>query len=95
MMPFPFSKSEDKNIPNQNLMKDAGVSIGLFEDLYVHAKIIIVDDKVMYVGSGNFYTSSIDQTRELGIIIKNASQIKALKAVFEKDWQHSKINQDR
>jgi phosphatidylserine/phosphatidylglycerophosphate/cardiolipin synthase-like enzyme len=95
MMPFPFNKSEDKNIPNQNLMKEAGASIGLFEALYVHAKIVIVDDKVMYVGSGNFYTASIDQTRELGIMIKNTAQIKALKAVFEKDWQRSEINQDR
>jgi phosphatidylserine/phosphatidylglycerophosphate/cardiolipin synthase-like enzyme len=90
MMPFPFGKDKgDQNIPNQNLMKKAGVEVGLFDKLYVHAKIVIVDNKTMYVGSGNFYGPAIDQTRELGILIENQTQIKLIKNQFEKDWAQS------
>ena len=95
MMPFPFGKNKDANIPNQNYMKKAGVDIGLLEKLYVHAKVIIVDNKSMYIGSGNFYTPAIDQTRELGVLITNLQQIKQVKDQFEHDWQQSKINMDR
>ena len=92
MMPFPFGKDkEDPNIPNQNLMKKAEVQIALFDQLYVHAKIIIVDEKIMYLGSGNFYSPAIDQTRELGILIENQTQIKQIKEQFEKDWAQSTI----
>ncbi|WP_232224316.1 phospholipase D-like domain-containing protein [Candidatus Paracaedibacter symbiosus] len=95
MMPFPFGKEIDRNIPNQNLMKEAGVDIGLFEKLYVHAKIIIVDGKEMYLGSGNFYTPAIDGTRELGILIENPEQIAIVEDQFEKDWAQATINPDR
>lgn len=96
MMPFPFGKDKgDPNIPNQNLMKKAGVDIGLFDKLYVHAKIIIIDRKIMYVGSGNFYGPAIDQTRELGILIENPEQIKLTRDQFEEDWSQSIINADR
>lgn len=95
MMPFPFGNKEDPNIPNQNLMKIAGARIGLLDKLYVHAKVVIVDDSIMYVGSGNFYTPSLDQTRELGILTQNLEQIQTVKKVFEKDWRKSVINLSR
>lgn len=91
MMPFPFSKTEDKNIPNQTLMTEAGVKVGLNTQYYIHAKVIIVDGKEMYIGSGNFYTPSLDQTRELGILIHDLEQIQIVADVFEEDWKKSTL----
>lgn len=95
MMPFPFGKDKDANIPNQILMRQAGVDIGLNDKLYIHAKIIIVDGKEMYLGSGNFYEPAIDQTRELGVLMTNSKQIQVVRDQFENDWKESKINPER
>lgn len=92
MMPFPFGMKNDPNIPNQNLMISAGANVGLTNRYYMHAKVVIVDGKKMYVGSGNFYTPTLDQARELGIITENPDHIKRVQAVFESDWKSATIN---
>ncbi len=89
MMPFPFSKKEDKNIPNQTLLTEAGAEVVLNSDLYIHAKILIIDGKVMYLGSGNFYPSAIDQTRELGILLTDPKAIGTVLETFQQDWEKS------
>lgn len=90
MMPFPFSKSEDKNTPNQNLIQEAGGKIYLHTHHYIHAKVMIIDaedveNRLMYIGSCNFYTPSLDQTRELGLLSADDEQIKQVNAVFDCD----------
>ena len=91
MMPFPFSKTKDNNVPNQELMGQAGAQVGLNTSNYIHAKVMIVDGKTMYVGSCNFYTPSLDQTRELGLLTQEAPTIEKVRAVFEHDWAKSRI----
>lgn len=90
MTESPFG-GEDKNIPNQTLMAEAGVKVMLCDPTYkyIHAKVMIADGE-MYIGSCNFYTSSIDQTRELGVLSRNPSQVEVVLKVFEEDWQHSR-----
>jgi len=39
--------------------------------LYIHAKVIIADDKTVYIGSENFSKQSLRYNRELGIITGN------------------------
>lgn len=90
MMPFPFNKSEDKNTPNQNLIRDAGGKVYLHTHHYMHAKVMIIDTEdaenhLMYIGSCNFYTPSLDQTRELGVLTADIEQIKQVNSVFEGD----------
>ncbi|MBM3468164.1 MAG: hypothetical protein FJX71_01875 [Alphaproteobacteria bacterium] len=85
MMPFPFSKKEDKNIPNQDLIRNAGGKVYLHLRHYMHAKAMIIDDQIMYVGSCNFYPPSLDQTRELGLLTSSREQIEEVTTIFEKD----------
>ncbi len=89
MPPFPFSRTVDGNIPNQTLITQAGAKVVLNTKIYIHAKVMIVDDKEMYVGSCNMYSPSIDQTRELGIIIDTPKPIKTVLETFQKDWEES------
>jgi cardiolipin synthase len=90
MMPFPFGKTEDKNIPNQKLIQVAGGKVYLHTYHYMHAKVMIIDgdyadNRLMYIGSCNFYTPSLDQTRELGVLTTDGEQIRQVNAVFESD----------
>lgn len=91
MTPYPFNKSKDSNLPNQELLKKAGAKVALNTKTYIHAKIMIVDNKEMYIGSTNFYTPSLDQARELGIAVDNYKSIRAVIETFEKDWKEAAV----
>jgi len=53
---------------------------------YVHAKAMLIDDTYLYIGSINFSDNSMDQNRELGIIVTNRSAIDMFKKQFVQDW---------
>lgn len=71
-------------------IKHGGVSVREDSKLYMHAKIIIVDGKKAFVGSENISTQSLDENRELGIIISDNDVLNTLQQTFEKDWSQSK-----
>lgn len=52
---------------------------------YVHAKTMLIDDKYLYVGSVNFSANSMDDNRELGIIVTNRDAIDTFKKQFVVD----------
>lgn len=56
---------------------------------YIHAKLIIADRARAYVGSVNLTTQSLDQNRELGILVSAPEILDRLETTFEKDWQKS------
>jgi phosphatidylserine/phosphatidylglycerophosphate/cardiolipin synthase-like enzyme len=89
MSPCGISEKIDQSIPAQNLIKKEGGKVKLSEKVQIHAKVIIVDGKEMYVGSCNFYPPSIDGTREMGVLIKNPKQIKIVQDRFNADWAKS------
>ncbi|UFX82710.1 phospholipase D-like domain-containing protein [Candidatus Absconditicoccus praedator] len=53
---------------------------------YLHAKSFLVDNKYLVVGSSNFTQNSIDNNREINIIIKDEQIIEKYKNVFENSW---------
>jgi cardiolipin synthase A/B len=53
---------------------------------YMHQKMMLVDDTRMYVGSINFSNNSIQKSRELGIVLRDASAIAAMQSNFEADF---------
>jgi phosphatidylserine/phosphatidylglycerophosphate/cardiolipin synthase-like enzyme len=53
---------------------------------YIHAKTIVVDAKMVYLGSENFSFNSLQKARELGIILPNAELAGDLDYFFEKLW---------
>jgi cardiolipin synthase A/B len=67
-------------------IKQSGVQVREDPQLYMHAKIIVVDNKVAFVGSDNISTQSLDQNRELGIIVSDSSVLHTLQTTFQNDW---------
>ena len=54
--------------------------------LYMHAKILVVDNKEAFVGSENISAQSLDQNRELGIIVSDPSALNKIQTTFQYDW---------
>jgi phosphatidylserine/phosphatidylglycerophosphate/cardiolipin synthase-like enzyme len=52
----------------------------------LHAKCIVVDGHRFFVGSQNLREVSLDQRREVGIIIEDAAIAQKIERVFDEDW---------
>src|SRR5215213_8413975 len=56
----------------------SGVDIRLSSSLYIHAKLIVADSERAFIGSQNLSATSLDQNRELGIIVDDPVNLSRL-----------------
>ena len=56
---------------------------------YIHAKMIIADETMIYIGSVNFSKNSTQYARELGIIFPDKTTATTIGNYFESDWKSS------
>lgn len=71
-------------------LSKAGVVVKTLSSPYVHAKLILIDDLKAYIGSINLSSQSMDENRELGIILLQSQGINLLNSTFESDWNKAK-----
>jgi phosphatidylserine/phosphatidylglycerophosphate/cardiolipin synthase-like enzyme len=64
----------------------SGVEIRLVGTPYIHAKAIVVDDRRVYVGSQNFTETSLDENREVGLILDDVVVTHRIASTFERDF---------
>src|SRR5712691_3127988 len=86
ILPSANTSSGDNNSRGIATIKQGGVQVREDPQLYMHAKIIVVDRSVAFVGSENISTQSLDQNRELGILVSDPSVLNKLKTTFQNDW---------
>jgi cardiolipin synthase len=94
---LPYSGSSSTDSSGSNSGNSAGIStieqgnVQVKEDhqLYMHAKIIIVDGQKAFVGSENISRASLDSNRELGIIVSDQNALNTLQQTFQQDWSAS------
>jgi len=86
ILPAANGSSGDSNSQGIATIKQGGAQVREDAQLYMHAKIIVVDGRVAFVGSENISAESLDQNRELGIIVSDAAVLSKLQATFQKDW---------
>jgi phosphatidylserine/phosphatidylglycerophosphate/cardiolipin synthase-like enzyme len=70
----------------------AGVHVRTYKqdaNLYIHAKMILVDGDRVFLGSQNFSAGSLDDNRELGITLDTGAIIDALEGTFAGDYAHA------
>lgn len=89
VVPPPSSGSPDAD--NETQLTGAGVKVTVVNDRgtglpYIHAKIIIVDGALAYVGSVNVSSTSYDHNREVGVLIANPAVIAQLTTTFQQDF---------
>src|SRR6266566_2416990 len=86
ILPGANTSSGDSNSQGIATIKQGGVEVREDPQLYMHAKIIVVDNKVAFVGSENISAQSLDQNRELGIIVSDPSALNRIQTTFQYDW---------
>lgn len=71
-------------------LQEAGVKkVRFLSKPMIHAKLIVVDGEAAYLGSVNLTTNSLDNNRELGVIVREAPLVKKLAKVANGDWSAS------
>ena len=79
----------DYNAAGIQRISGAGAQVHRLDKPYPHAKMFLADGQVLYIGSANVSTSSLDFTREMGLIMSNPDAIQRVQQTFEKDWAAS------
>lgn len=52
----------------------------------MHSKVIIVDNRVAYVGSANQSHMAMKNNREVGLVVRSSELARGLEAIFEAGW---------
>lgn len=86
ILPAPSGSSSDSNSSGISAIKQGNIIVREDPKLYMHAKIIVVDRGKAFVGSENISTQSLDQNRELGILVSDTSVLGTLQSTFQTDW---------
>jgi len=79
--------------PALNELVQKGVVVRTYSSsakFYIHAKVIIADNDEAFVGSENFSAQSLDQNRELGILLTRADIISELENTFAHDYRNAR-----
>lgn len=66
--------------------KKAGAEVRWQQQPHLHAKNILVDGERFYAGSVNLTTNSMDNNRELGLIVATPDLVSRVRFVIEQDW---------
>lgn len=69
-------------------LRRAHIAIHLVQHPYIHAKVILIDGRWAFIGSENISAASLDQNRELGVLIANRAALDRVHTTFERDWSN-------
>jgi cardiolipin synthase len=86
IVPAAVAAGPDANAAGRARLGHSGVQVKQLSDLYVHAKDIVADERLAFVGSENISTESLDHNREVGLLIGDPQAIQELEDTFNRDW---------
>lgn len=67
-------------------LRAGGVQIVVDKALYIHAKAIVADGRVVFIGSENISATSLDKNREMGLILTDATVVGTVERTFAQDF---------
>ncbi|MGH2515753.1 MAG: phospholipase D-like domain-containing protein [Ktedonobacterales bacterium] len=67
-------------------LQQGGVHVRFVSVPYMHAKLIVADGALAFTGSENFSSTSLDENRELGIVLADPAALATLTHTFTQDW---------
>ncbi len=77
---------------SDDLLKYFGPAVARkFNQYYNHTKMILIDEEILLLWSMNLSDNSLDNNREIGILIIDLEIIKKYKELFEIDWKKSRF----
>jgi cardiolipin synthase A/B len=82
--------SDAPAVPSQTqavaTLKQKGVSLVQLSTPYIHAKSMVVDGTLAFVGSENFSAGSLGYNRELGVIFSASTEVAKVQSTTTKDF---------
>ncbi len=85
ILPAPAGSSSSADSDVTRLLH-GGAHVRYIAIVYMHAKMLLADDQLAFVGSENFSATSLDDNRELGIMIADPAVLATLNQTFQQDW---------
>lgn len=67
-------------------LKAGGVYMEYVSAPYAHAKVIVADGRLAFVGSENFSQASLDENREVGLLLADPAALATITTTFDRDW---------
>ncbi|HVB97160.1 MAG TPA: phospholipase D-like domain-containing protein [Chloroflexota bacterium] len=86
IVPRPGAGVNDPNAFGERTLDGDGVQVRKLRTPFIHAKVVIVDEREAFVGSENISKPSLDGNREVGLLISDPDALKRLNATFARDW---------
>ena len=83
---LPTLEDGDSRLRELDWIVARGVKLRRLDQPLQHTKMVLVDGKRGWVGSQNFSSNALENNRELGIFLTDASILRRLGEVFERDW---------
>lgn len=83
---LPPPGSSDSYGPDVARLTRGGVHVRYLSVPYMHAKLILADGALAFTGSENFSATSLDENRELGIVLADPKVLTTLTTTFAHDW---------
>ena len=81
-----MSPGEERQLVELRQLAAAGVAVRFVGSPYIHAKLFLVDGERAFVGSQNMTATSLDQNRELGLIVEEPGALERIGRVFADDF---------
>ncbi|MCD6549622.1 phospholipase D family protein [Candidatus Micrarchaeota archaeon] len=83
-----LDKTVDLNKDAFITFAENGVDVKWAPEVYprTHAKMIIIDGRILFIGSSNFTYHGFSKNREANIVLVGCD-IESYKSMFEKDWK--------
>ncbi len=70
------------NLKTQKYLSTQGINVKLQRTPYPHGIMMLIDEKIALVGSQGLDTQSLNDYREMGVVITHPAAIKRLKGMF-------------
>ncbi len=86
ILPASINREDQRDV---NFLRQHGCQVRLLpkKPLYMHAKMI-VGSRLAFIGSENFTQTSLEDNREMGILL-NGGDIAKLQTQFNRDWKRA------
>lgn len=85
-----MSPADDRQLVEVRQLVDAGIRIRFVSSPYIHAKLFLVDSERAFVGSQNMTATSLDQNRELGLVVDEPGAVERINRLFNDDFRQGR-----
>ncbi|HEX8036264.1 MAG TPA: phospholipase D-like domain-containing protein [Ktedonobacterales bacterium] len=86
VLPAPSAGSPPSQSDDMARLRRGGVQVRYLTAPYMHAKLIVSDGALAFAGSENFSSTSLDQNREIGLMIADPHALAIFTHTFAQDW---------